>query len=106
MNKNRLTYSQVWDPLTFDFFLLLQFLNDQISVSGLNPVLCPQASQLIADYDEHVIVSQFKFGVLYQRLGQTSEEELFSNQRASPAFQQFLNLLGKKIQLKDHKGWA
>ncbi|XP_065217171.1 rap1 GTPase-activating protein 1 isoform X3 [Planococcus citri] len=84
---------------------IARFLNDQITVSGLTPVLCPQASQLIADYDEHVIVSQFKFGVLYQRLGQTSEEELFSNQRASPAFQQFLNLLGKKIQLKDHKGY-
>lgn len=88
----------------FPFTFWLQFLNDQLTVSGLTPVLCPQASQLIAAYDEHVIVTQFKFGVLYQRFGQTNEEELFSNQHTSPAFQQFLNLLGQRIQLKDHKG--
>ena len=85
-------------------FSVLQLLNDQLSVTNLLPVLSCKTSQLIAAYDEHVLVSHFKFGVLYQKYGQTSEEELFSNQHTSPAFDQFLQLLGQRIQLKDHKG--
>lgn len=85
-------------------YICCQLLNDQLTVTSMQPVLCPRASQLIAAYDEHVLVSQFKFGVLYQRFGQTSEEQLFSNRHGSPAFDEFLSLLGQRIQLKDHKG--
>lgn len=68
-------------------------------------VLHPKTSQLIATYDEHVLVTTFKFGVLYQQFGQTTEEELFCNNVTSPAFDDFLSLLGQRIQLKDHKGY-
>ncbi|VVC41114.1 Hypothetical protein CINCED_3A016673 [Cinara cedri] len=84
---------------------MARLLNDQLTVTNLSPVLNCKTSQLIAAYDEHVLVSHFKFGVLYQKYGQTSEEELFSNQHTSPAFDQFLQLLGQRIQLKDHKGY-
>jgi RAP1 GTPase activating protein 1 len=82
----------------------LQLLNDQLNVDQFLPVLCPRASQLIAAYDEHVLVSNFKFGVLYQRFGQTTEEQLFGNVQSSAALDEFLELLGQRIQLKDHKG--
>jgi RAP1 GTPase activating protein 1 len=85
-------------------FFHLQLLNEQLSVDQFSPVLCPRASQLIAAYDEHVLVSNFKFGVLYQRFGQTTEEELFGNVQSSAALDEFLELLGQRIQLKDHKG--
>ncbi|XP_025416500.1 rap1 GTPase-activating protein 1 isoform X4 [Sipha flava] len=84
---------------------MAKLLNDQLTITKLSPVLSCKASELIAAYDEHVLVSHFKFGVLYQKYGQTSEEELFSNQHTSPAFDQFLQLLGQRIQLKDHKGY-
>ncbi|CAD7080043.1 unnamed protein product [Hermetia illucens] len=84
---------------------MARLLNEQINVDNFMPVLCPKASQLIANYDEHVIVSNFKFGVLYQRFGQTAEEELFSNNNSSPAFEEFLDVLGQRIKLKDHKGY-
>ncbi|XP_026678867.1 rap1 GTPase-activating protein 1 isoform X2 [Diaphorina citri] len=84
---------------------MARLVNEQLTCSSLTPVLCPQASSLIAAYDEHVLVSQFKFGVLYQRHGQITEEELFANKHTSPAFDQFLNLLGQRILLKDHKGY-
>lgn len=32
--------------------------------------LSPQASRLIVTFDEHVISNNFKFGVIYQKLGQ------------------------------------
>jgi hypothetical protein len=37
--------------------------------------------------------------------GQTTEEELFSNQTHSEAFEEFLNFIGKRIKLKDFKGF-
>ena len=68
------------------------------------PVVCSGAGTLIARYDEHALVSRFKFGVLHQRAGQITEEQLFGNRQITPAFQEFLDLLGQKIDLKDHKG--
>ncbi|XP_017853927.1 rap1 GTPase-activating protein 1 isoform X1 [Drosophila busckii] len=84
---------------------MVRLLNEQIQVDNFMPVLCPKASQLISVYDEHVLVSHFKFGVLYQRYGQTTEEELFANQQTSPAFEEFLDVLGQRIRLKEHKGY-
>uniref|UniRef100_A0A1I8M4M8 Rap-GAP domain-containing protein n=1 Tax=Musca domestica TaxID=7370 RepID=A0A1I8M4M8_MUSDO len=84
---------------------MVRLLNDQINVDCFMPVLCPKASQLIGVYDEHVLVSNFKFGVLYQRYGQTTEEELFCNNKSSSAFEEFLDVLGQRIRLKDHKGY-
>jgi hypothetical protein len=37
--------------------------------------------------------------------GQTTEEELFSNQEHSESFDKFLNILGKRIRLKDFDGF-
>lgn len=37
---------------------------------------------------------------------QTSEEELFGNDSESPAFVEFLEFLGEKIELHNFKGWA
>lgn len=83
---------------------MAKLLNEQLNVENFVPVLHPKASQLIANYDEHVLVSDFKFGILYQALGQMDEEELFCNNVTTPAFDDFLSLLGQRIQLKDHKG--
>ncbi|XP_068915200.1 rap1 GTPase-activating protein 1 isoform X1 [Tenebrio molitor] len=84
---------------------MAKLLNEQLNIENFVPVLHPKASQLIANYDEHVLVTNFKFGVLYQKYGQTTEEELFCNNTTSPAFDDFLALLGQRIQLKDHKGY-
>ncbi|XP_073993282.1 rap GTPase activating protein 1 isoform X4 [Rhodnius prolixus] len=80
-------------------------VNQDLTLARLEPVLCPRSSHLIAAYDEHVLVCQYKFGVLYQRFGQTAEEQLFSNRTSSPAFDEFLSCLGHRINLKYHKGY-
>nr|XP_020442757.1 rap1 GTPase-activating protein 2 isoform X7 [Monopterus albus] len=70
-----------------------------------NPVLYPRGSQLIVAYDEHEVNNTFKFGVIYQKFGQTSEEELFGNNEETPAFKEFLGILGNNIELQDFKGF-
>ena len=48
---------------------LVRQLAPQLSLASLQPVLCPKASELLVSYDEHVLVNNFKFGVIYQRVG-------------------------------------
>ncbi|RXN10323.1 GTPase-activating Rap Ran-GAP domain 3 isoform X1 [Labeo rohita] len=45
----------------------------------------------------------FKFGVLYAKDGQLTDDEMFSNESGSETFDKFLNLLGDTICLQ---GWA
>uniref|UniRef100_A0A673Z0K5 RAP1 GTPase activating protein 2a n=1 Tax=Salmo trutta TaxID=8032 RepID=A0A673Z0K5_SALTR len=93
--------------------------HDRISLAGLNQLpSVPQiakvrradlsttnGSQLIVGYDEHEVNNTFKFGVIYQKFGQTSEEELFGNNEETPAFREFLSVLGDNIELNDFKGF-
>uniref|UniRef100_A0A674B200 RAP1 GTPase activating protein a n=1 Tax=Salmo trutta TaxID=8032 RepID=A0A674B200_SALTR len=78
---------------------------EEVNVDRFYPVLYPKASRLIVNFDEHVISNNFKFGVIYQKFGQTSEEELFGNSVESPAFVEFLEFLGEKVELHDFKGF-
>ncbi|NXU53089.1 GARL3 protein, partial [Turnix velox] len=45
----------------------------------------------------------FKFGVLYAKDGQLTDDEMFGNETGSESFQRFLHLLGDTITLK---GWT
>ncbi|KAM9800516.1 rap1 GTPase-activating protein 1 isoform X6 [Syngnathus typhle] len=78
---------------------------EEINVDRFYPVLYPKASRLIVTFDEHVINNNFKFGVIYQKFGQTTEEEVFGNMKESPAFVEFLDFLGQTIELHDFKGF-
>ncbi|XP_049717013.1 rap1 GTPase-activating protein 2 isoform X5 [Elephas maximus indicus] len=80
------------------------FCDDAVGLK-FNPVLYPKASQMIVSYDEHDVNNTFKFGVIYQKARQTLEEELFGNNEESPAFREFLDLLGDTITLQDFKGF-
>ncbi|XP_029925046.1 rap1 GTPase-activating protein 2b [Myripristis murdjan] len=84
---------------------LAKLLCEEATGLRFSPVLYPKASQLIVNYDEHEVNSTFKFGVIYQRFGQVSEEELFRNNEETPAFREFLDLLGDTVQLQDFKGF-
>ncbi|KAM9627697.1 rap1 GTPase-activating protein 1-like isoform 4-T4 [Morphnus guianensis] len=84
---------------------MAKLLCEDVNVERFFPVLYPKASQLIVAFDEHVISNNFKFGVIYQKPGQTTEEEVFSNTEESLGFLEFLDFLGDKIQLQDFRGF-
>lgn len=44
-------------------------------------------------------------GVLYCRAGQASEEDMYNNREAGPAFMQFLTLLGDVVRLKGFESY-
>uniref|UniRef100_A0A8L0DMQ7 Rap-GAP domain-containing protein n=1 Tax=Oncorhynchus mykiss TaxID=8022 RepID=A0A8L0DMQ7_ONCMY len=76
---------------------IAKLLCDDVTGLKFNPVLYPRGSQLIVGYDEHEVNNTFKFG--------TSEEELFGNNEETPAFREFLSVLGDNIELNDFKGF-
>ncbi|NWH48335.1 RPGP1 protein, partial [Fregata magnificens] len=47
-----------------------QLVCEDVNVDRFYPVLYPKASRLILAFDEHVLSNHFKFGVIYQKLGQ------------------------------------
>nr|XP_015193481.1 PREDICTED: rap1 GTPase-activating protein 2-like [Lepisosteus oculatus] len=62
------------------------------------------APELIAAFDEHRISENFKFGVLYQREGQLSEEAILGNCEESEEFLDFLSIMGETVSLSGFTG--
>ncbi|KAI7879201.1 uncharacterized protein EV154DRAFT_524673 [Mucor mucedo] len=56
--------------------------------------------------DENSLHTKIKFGVLLIKEGQTREEEWFSNGDDSEPFNEFLNIIGHRVELKDYTGWS
>ncbi|TRY76005.1 hypothetical protein DNTS_010905 [Danionella cerebrum] len=84
---------------------LTKLLCEDIVGLKFSPVLYPKGSQLILNFDEHELNNTYKFGVIYQKFGQISEEELFGNSEETPAFTEFLRELGDCVDLQDFKGF-
>jgi len=82
-----------------------KYLAPELTLDKLEPVMCPRASELIVNYDEHVLDNCFKFGLIYQKANQVTEEALFGNRSHSPMFEEFMAMLGQKIDLALHKGY-
>ncbi|KAM7085991.1 signal-induced proliferation-associated protein 1 [Molossus nigricans] len=65
----------------------------------------PKVPRTLLTLDEQVLSFQRKVGILYCRAGQGSEEEMYNNQEAGPAFTQFLSLLGNVVRLKGFENY-
>ena len=55
--------------------------------------------------EERSITPAYKFGLVVAKEGQKTEMEFLSNCTASPACQEFFNLIGKTIELKGYTGY-
>ncbi|XP_053575956.1 LOW QUALITY PROTEIN: signal-induced proliferation-associated protein 1 [Bombina bombina] len=60
----------------------------------------PKVPDTLLKLDEQGLSFQRKIGILYCRAGQGTEEEMYNNETAGPALQDFLNLLGDEVLLK------
>uniref|UniRef100_A0ABM5F4P8 Signal-induced proliferation-associated protein 1 isoform X1 n=1 Tax=Pogona vitticeps TaxID=103695 RepID=A0ABM5F4P8_9SAUR len=60
----------------------------------------PKVPETLLKLDEQGLSFQRKVGVLYCQAGQGSEEDMYNNEEASPAFQEFLDLLGDRVRLR------
>ncbi|XP_073949242.1 signal-induced proliferation-associated 1-like protein 2 isoform X2 [Choristoneura fumiferana] len=59
------------------------------------------AEEQLLRLDEQCVTRHYKVGVMYCKSGQSTEEEMYNNQEAGPAFVEFLQMLGHTVRLKD-----
>ncbi|XP_030212377.1 signal-induced proliferation-associated 1-like protein 1 isoform X1 [Gadus morhua] len=80
---------------------VLEYLVPELDVSCLRLALnTPKVTEQLMKLDEQGLSFQVKVGVMYCRAGQSTEEEMYNNENAGPALEEFLQLLGDKVRLK------
>ncbi|XP_068180250.1 rap1 GTPase-activating protein 2 isoform X1 [Antennarius striatus] len=84
---------------------LAKMLCDRVTVSNFDVVCYLKAPELITAFDEHRVSPNFKFGILWQKDGQFTEEDILSNNEESEGFKEFLSILGDTIQLQGFTGF-
>lgn len=72
---------------------LLELVAPEVQIGCLR-LGTPAAEEALARLDEQGLSSRYKVGVLYCRSGQRTEEEMYNNQHAGPAFLEFLDTIG------------
>ncbi|XP_014908439.1 signal-induced proliferation-associated 1-like protein 1 [Poecilia latipinna] len=80
---------------------VLEYLLPELDLSCLRLALnTPKVTEQLMKLDEQGLSFQVKVGVMYCRAGQSTEEEMYNNETAGPALEEFFQLLGEKIRLK------
>ncbi|XP_076156477.1 signal-induced proliferation-associated 1-like protein 1 isoform X3 [Alosa pseudoharengus] len=80
---------------------VLEHLVPELDVPCLRLALnTPKVTEQLMKLDEQGLSFQVKVGMMYCRAGQSTEEEMYNNEMAGPAFDDFLQLLGEKVRLK------
>jgi len=60
----------------------------------------PSTEEQLLKLDQQILTRRHKVGIMYCKAGQGTEEEMYNNEDAGPAFNEFLNLIGQKVRLK------
>ncbi|XP_049723870.1 signal-induced proliferation-associated 1-like protein 2 isoform X3 [Elephas maximus indicus] len=80
---------------------VLEYVIPELSIQCLRQALnSPKVSEQLLKLDEQGLSFQHKIGILYCKAGQSTEEEMYNNETAGPAFEEFLDLLGQRVRLK------
>ncbi|CAM1314470.1 GARNL3 (predicted) [Pycnogonum litorale] len=68
---------------------------------GPKEILSPEIQKDMLLLEEQEGSVNFKFGIIYAKAGQITDDEMYSNEVGSNEFNYFTNLLGEKIRLKN-----
>lgn len=101
-----------WNMPPHLFFSLTVALNPHVTPAAGESPLCPTPSSISAwpasltPLSPLQLCRKHKVGILYCKAGQSSEEEMYNNEEAGPAFEEFLSLIGEKVCLKGFTKYA
>lgn len=85
----------------------LEYVIPELNIHCLRLALStPKVTEQLLKLDEQGLCRKHKVGILYCRAGQSSEEEMYNNEEAGPAFDEFLSLIGEKVCLKGFTKYA
>lgn len=85
----------------------LEYVVPELNIHCLRLAMStPKVTEQLLKLDEQGLCRRHKVGILYCKAGQSSEEEMYNNEDAGPAFEEFLSLLGEKVCLKAFSKYA
>jgi len=84
--------SEKWRHWLTEFWLC--FVSLRLGIAS------PQTEEQLLKLDEQGLSSHYKVGIMYCKAGQGTEEEMYNNEDAGPAFQEFLETIGQRVRLK------
>ncbi|XP_061459772.1 GTPase-activating Rap/Ran-GAP domain-like protein 3 isoform X3 [Rhineura floridana] len=84
---------------------ILSAMNLDKFEKGPREILHPEIQKDLLVLEEQEGSVNFKFGVLYAKDGQLTDDEMFSNETGSENFQRLLSLLGDTVTLKSWTGY-
>ncbi|XP_056616490.1 signal-induced proliferation-associated 1-like protein 2 isoform X3 [Triplophysa dalaica] len=80
---------------------VLEYVVPELNIQCLRlAVTSPKIPDQLLKLDEQGLSFQHKVGILYCKAGQSTEEEMYNNENAGPALDEFLDLLGQRVRLK------
>lgn len=80
---------------------VLEYVAPEVQLNCLRlGVQSPQTEEQLLKLDEQGLTSHYKVGIMYCKAGQASEEEMYNNEDAGPAFLEFLDCIGQRVRLK------
>uniref|UniRef100_A0A8C2PV90 Signal induced proliferation associated 1 like 2 n=1 Tax=Cyprinus carpio TaxID=7962 RepID=A0A8C2PV90_CYPCA len=80
---------------------VLEYVVPELNIQCLRLAInSPRVPEQLLKLDEQGLSFQHKVGVLYCKAGQSTEEEMYNNENAGPALDEFLDLLGQRVRLK------
>uniref|UniRef100_A0A8C4RB57 Signal induced proliferation associated 1 like 3 n=1 Tax=Erpetoichthys calabaricus TaxID=27687 RepID=A0A8C4RB57_ERPCA len=86
---------------------VLEYIIPELSTPCLRLAMStPKVTEQLLKLDEQGLSKKHKVGILFCKADQCSEEEMYNNEEASPAFEDFLSLLGEKVCLKGFTKYA
>ncbi|XP_074075162.1 signal-induced proliferation-associated 1-like protein 3 isoform X2 [Macrotis lagotis] len=85
----------------------LEYVIPELNIHCLRLAMnTPKVTEQLLMLDEQGLCRKHKVGILYCKAGQSSEEEMYNNEEAGPAFEEFLSVLGDKVCLKGFNRYA
>lgn len=80
---------------------VLEYVAPEIQLSCLRlGVQNEHIEEELLKLDEQGLTSHYKVGIMYCKADQATEEEMYNNEEAGPAFEEFLETIGKKVRLQ------
>ncbi|KAL1006159.1 hypothetical protein UPYG_G00068640 [Umbra pygmaea] len=80
---------------------VLEYVIPELNIQCLRlATSSPKVPEQLLKLDQQGLSFQHKVGILYCRAGQSTEEEMYNNESASPALEDFMELLGQPVRLK------
>ncbi|EMD45572.1 Rap/Ran GTPase-activating protein, putative [Entamoeba histolytica HM-3:IMSS] len=94
------------DPAKYDKAFPLQEKKKRSKPKTFDKKNIPKLELELERIENMSIIKKYKFGVIYVKDGQKEENEFFSNDECCDEFWDFMNSLGKKVELKGFNDYA